>query len=68
MYATDGPNLQEAMPTLTTTSGKSKVGDGVMVGEGVMVGVEEGVGVNVLVGVKVIVGVGVRVQEAAVAV
>jgi hypothetical protein len=44
---------------LTVTSGKSKVGVGVMVGVSVMVGV--GVMVGVAVGVGVSVGVGVKV-------
>jgi hypothetical protein len=49
------------MATLTVTSGKSKVGEGVMVGVNVMAGVNVGVGVEVSVGVKVYVGVKVSV-------
>jgi hypothetical protein len=46
---------------LTTTSGKSKVGLGVMLGRGVMVGVKLDVGVKVKVGVALAVGVSVGV-------
>ena len=46
---------------MTVTSGKSKVGVGVMVGVSVIVGVGVFVGVSVMVGVKVGVGVSVGV-------
>ena len=61
MYANPGPKRQLAF-IITVTSGKSKVGVGVIVGVGVMEGVRVMVGVEVGVAVFVGVTVGVSVE------
>ena len=61
IYANPGPNRQLAF-FKTVTSGKSKVGEGVIVGVSVIVGVRVIVGVYVSVGVVVDVWVAVEVS------